>query len=152
MIINFHRIISKPFANSCLNQTKEWIKLKELHKNFPLRAKKFYNVVDYVNSTDYIVRLMEIGLGLQYGGIKREDKKDLWEIVNQGRKSQDNNLNKSVYEENKNPIKFENIDNMSDDVFANNPSNLMLAKVKVKKNSLNNESIKLNNSCLWEWK
>lgn len=68
--------------------------------------------------------------------------------MNQGRKSQDNNLNKSVYEENKNPIKFENIDNMSDDVFANNPSNLMLAKVKVKKNSLNNESIKLNNSCL----
>ncbi|CAI2359044.1 unnamed protein product [Moneuplotes crassus] len=128
------------FAQFMLESDEGMLKLNELHRNFPLRKKKTYNVVDYINSMDYVVRLMEIGLGLQYGGIKK-DVKNMFEQVNQGRedrKIEEDSPTKQNEAETQdfNSIEFEEMDEDSDDVFAKNPSNIMLAKVKVKRKPL----------------
>ena len=138
-------------------------KLNELHKNYPLRTKKAYNVVDYINSMDYVVRLMEIGLGLQFGGINKDFKEKL-QSVNNARddrdvKSEPNeekmeesfSLSPNKVDQDKS-IEFEDIGTDSDDVFANNPSNLMLAKVRVKKKSIVSNSMDIEDAWWWECK
>lgn len=44
-------------------------KLMDLYENYPLKIKSQYNVMDYINSMDYVVRSMELTLGLQNGGL-----------------------------------------------------------------------------------
>lgn len=59
------------FCQLMLESDEGMRKLTELHSKYPLRRRNCYNVVDYINSMDYVVRAMEIGLGLQYGGVNR---------------------------------------------------------------------------------
>jgi len=112
---------------------------------------------------DYVVRLMEIGLGLQFGGINKDFKEKL-QSVNNARddrdvKSEPNeekmeesfSLSPNKVDQDKS-IEFEDIGTDSDDVFANNPSNLMLAKVRVKKKSIVSNSMDIEDAWWWECK
>lgn len=117
--------------------------------------------MDYVNSTDYVVRMMEIGLGLQYGGIQKENEWNLSDRVHhiwesnegdEGERSVINEGEAKPFVNFKNSIEFDKIDDTFDDVFANNPSNLMLAKVKVKKKPEMDESSNPLNPCQWKCK
>ena len=112
-------------------------KLLDIHEKYPLKRKSAYNVMDYINSMDYVVRSMEIALGLQHGG-----RHHVLQKSKEKKPSRDNSI--TVSPSNKNPldenqgeskinVEVEEVSNCSDDVFANNPSNLMLAKVKVTK-------------------
>lgn len=135
------------FLQYMLESDEGMRKLIDLHEKYPLKTKKAYNVVDYINSMDYVVRLMEIGLGMQYGGFNNSLNVDAVNQARKGKESEDdlspldNRLN--VTQDNRDPninnsIEFEDAEIDSEDVFANNPSNLMLAKVKVKRKSISN--------------
>ena len=127
------------FCQFMLESDEGMQKLQELHEKYPLINKKPYNVVDYINSMDYVVRCMELGLGLH-----SKKKKMGMEAVEKARESRDfdgdmtdqsnHRLNNTQDGgDNSDLLQFEEEENDSDDVFRNNPSNLMLAKVKVKK-------------------
>lgn len=44
-------------------------KLIDLYEKYPLKMKSKYNIVDYINSMDYVIRSMELTLGLKNGGM-----------------------------------------------------------------------------------
>lgn len=96
--------------------------------------------MDYINSMDYAIRSMEIALGLQNGGrhVSQYDSimKDL-DLEDQKRpESPENVLDANQDTVDNSPAKVnvevEETESDVDDVFANNPSNLMLAKIRVK--------------------
>ena len=132
-------------------ETDEGIKkLYEIHEKYPLKRKSAYNVMDYINSMDYVVRSMEIALGLQHGGrhhlsLNLNDRFDNSGTVSPSNKNPLEELQES---QNQVEVEVEEISNKSDDVFANNPSNLMMAKVKV--NKPKSEAPKPETWC-WNW-
>jgi hypothetical protein len=132
------------FCQYMLESDEGMRKLHELHKNYPLKRKLAYNVVDYVNSTDYVVRSMELGLGMQNEGVDKSQFLGLLEAAEKVKKSREGNLTERSHERDDSSVlkgdvrkSIEIEDEIeSDDVFANNPSNLMLAKIKIKKKEI----------------
>ena len=129
-------------------------RLMNLYQNYPLKIKPKYNIMDYINAMDYVVRSMELTLGIQNIGLVKPNHsnriKDWCYVQSKIARSEPsvtprwktsleyNTANiklqpDSVISGNKTPVEFNNSSEIDyDDVFANNPSNLMLAKVKVK--------------------
>jgi len=133
------------FAQYMLESDEGMRKLYELHQNYPLKSKSWYNVVDYINSMDYAVRSMEIGLGLQNGGVNVSQFPNLAEAAEKARKGRESNrsvtdrtrknnesFDSVLRDDARGTLEIEDTLTDNDDVFANNPSNLMLAKIRVK--------------------
>ncbi|CAI2387423.1 unnamed protein product [Moneuplotes crassus] len=145
------------FLKSMLNNPDNIEKLKLLYNNSPIRNKK-YNISDFINPTDLLVRKMETELGIQ-GRSAREFKspsKD-WCTCDTYDSDDTSNAAASVIHHRRNKLsldsrkspdlvqrkqtnaaqvkeierKFMDVGYDSDDVFANNPSTLMGAKYKV---------------------
>ncbi|CAI2387457.1 unnamed protein product [Moneuplotes crassus] len=146
------------FLKSVLNNPQNIDKLKMIYKNNSNDPKKKYNISDYINPVDLIVRKMENELGIQGREVKvtKPPSKEYCtcdhydsdkgsnaaiSVINHrrerlsldSRKSPDN-----TQKEKPSPSKIKEIERKfldvgydSDDVFANNPSTLMGAKYKV---------------------
>jgi len=94
---------------------------------------------------DYAVRSMEIGLGLQNGGVNVSQFPNLAEAAEKARKGRESNrsvtdrtrknnesFDSVLRDDARGTLEIEDTLTDNDDVFANNPSNLMLAKIRVK--------------------
>jgi hypothetical protein len=150
--------IIETFWKSILNSEDNFNKLKEAYEQLRENPKPKYNISDYVNTIDGIVRKVEVELGIQDREIKiTKNPSREWCTCNiddlshdeqesivsapvkntiENKLTVDNQMNKTGDLRKKAKAieierKIEDVVYDSDDVFANNPSSLMLAKVRV---------------------
>lgn len=147
--------IIEVFWKSILNSNDALKQLTMLYESGVANPKSSYNILDYVNTIDGIVRRVELELGIQDREMKVTPVPDVCTCSPKNITDCDSmftsmlaqkqevkvKVDSGIQTEERDPVKIlkeieKNIESVgydSDDVFANNPSTLMMAKVKVPK-------------------